>query len=294
MAIEDRVDTGDSCHHYDTSPELFKLLLDRNMNYSSGIYLTGEEDLDQAQINKMDRVAAICGMQPGDRVLDMGCGWSGPALYFAEHHKVHVTGLTLSEVQRSFAMERAEQRGIADRVDIRVCNVLDADFPAESFQHMIFFESIIHMWEKLELFQFAHKVLTPGGMLFVQESNYDRNSNTDKFRSDRGFQLVDQVFGDTATMVSTAEMMRLMEEAGFLACYTENISNHYKRTLSQWGDRIDEHGDAMRAAAPEFFNDFRKYIMMALETYRIEATLCHMTAAQKSPNNWALRSPLAQ
>lgn len=288
MSIEQRVPTGDSGHHYDTNPRLFELLLDRNMNYSSGYYLTGDEDLDQAQVNKMDRVAAVCRFQPGQRVLDMGCGWSGPAIYFAEQYGVHVTGLTLSDVQRDHAMRRAEARGVADRIDIRVCNVLDADFPAASFDHVIFFESIIHMWEKLELFRFCEKVLTPGGMLFVQESNYDRNSNTEKFRGDRGFALVDQVFGETTTMVSTGEMIRLMEESGLKVCYTENISNHYKRTLAQWGDRIDEHGDAMRAAAGPFFNDFRKYIMMALETYRLEATLCHMTAAQKSPNDWKL------
>lgn len=292
MAIENRVDTGDSSHHYDTNPVLFELLLDKNLNYSSGIYYTGEEDLDQAQINKMDRVAKICGYKPGDHLLDMGCGWSGPALYFASQHGMRVTGLTLSEVQRDHAMRRAEKLGVVEQVDIRVCNVLDADFPAESFEHVVFFESIIHMWEKLELFQFCHKVLKPSGMLLVQESNYDRNSNTDKFRADRGFNLVDQVFGSTTTMVSTGEMMRLMEEAGFLACYTENISNHYKRTLAQWGDRIDLHGDAMREAAGEFFGDFRKYIMMALETYRVEATVCHMTAAQKAPNTWAMRAGL--
>lgn len=292
MAIDERVPTGDSGHHYDTNPRLFELLLDKNLNYSSGIYLTGDEDLDQAQINKMDRTAAICGFQAGDRLLDMGCGWSGPALYFAGHYDMHVTGLTLSDVQRDHAMARAEKLGLADRVDIQVCNVLDADFPAESFHHVVFYESIIHMWEKLQLFQFAHKVLKPSGMLFVQESNYDRNSNTDKFRADAGARLVDQVFGDTMTMVSGGEMMRLMEEAGFLACYTENISNHYKRTLEQWGDRIDQHYDEMKAAAGEFFGDFRKYIMMALETYRIEQTICHMTAAQKSPNTWTMRNKL--
>lgn len=292
MPIEERTPTGDSGHHYDSNPRLFELLLDEHMNYSSGFYPTGEESLDEAQIHKMDRVAAICGFQPGQRLLDMGCGWSGPALYFAERHGMHVTGLTLSEVQREHAMRRAEKRGLTDKIDIQVCNVLDADFPDESFDHVIFFESIIHMWEKLELFQFCHRVLRPSGMLFVQESNYDRNSNTEKFRGDRGFALVDQVFGETTTMVSTGEMIRLMEEAEFKVCYTENISDHYRRTLAQWGDRIDEHGDAMAEAVGPFFNDFRKYIMMALETYRIEATLCHMTAAQKSPNHWALRKPL--
>ncbi|MDP7062975.1 MAG: class I SAM-dependent methyltransferase [Planctomycetota bacterium] len=292
MSIEDRVETGDSAVHYDSSPEMFELLLDKNMNYSSGIYFTGDENLDLAQIQKMDRVAQICGFQEGQTLLDMGCGWSGPARYYAEHYKMNVIGYTLSPVQREFAMEKARERGIADRLDIRVCSVLDAELEPESVDHVIFFESIIHMWEKLDLFRMCHRALRPSGMLFVQESNYDRNSNTDKFRGDRGFQLVDEVFGNTATMVSTGEMIRLMEEAEFLPCYTENISNHYKRTLEQWCNRIDQHSDAMSAAEPEFFPDFRKYMMMALATYRQEGTVCHMTAGQKSPNDWALRNPL--
>ncbi len=292
MPIEPQVETGDSAVHYDTAPVLFERMLDRNMNYSSGFYAQGDEDLDQAQILKMDRVAATCGFQPGQTLLDMGCGWSGPARYYAEVHQMNVIGYTLSSVQRDFAMEKARERGIAERLDIRVCSVLDAELPDESVDHVIFFESIIHMWEKLELFQLCHRALRPSGMLFVQESNYDRNSNTDKFRSERGFQAVDDVFGNTANMVSTGEMMRLMEEAGFLACYTENISNHYKKTLAQWSDRLDLHAAEMEAAEPEFFPNLRRYIMLALATYRQEGTLCHMTAAQKTPNNWIRRTPV--
>lgn len=292
MAIENRVETGNSGVHYDTCPRFFELLLDKNMNYSSGFYETGDEDLDQAQLLKMKRVADICGFQPGQTLLDMGCGWSGPARYFAEHYQMNVIGYTLSASQRDFAMQKAEQRGIADRLDIRVCSVLDAELEEESVDHVIFFESIIHMWEKLELFQMCYKALRPSGMLFVQESNYDRNSNTDKFRQDRGFQLVDEVFGNTATMVSTGEMMRVMEEAHFLPCYTENISAHYRRTLAQWCDRMDQHGDELQELEPEFFPGFRKYLMMALATYRIEGTICHMTAGQKTPNNWQLHKSL--
>jgi len=293
MSIQNRVETGDSAVHYDSSPRLFELLLDKNMNYSSGFYHTGDEDLDAAQVNKMERVAAVCGFRPGQTLLDMGCGWSGPARYFAEHHRMKVIGYTLSQVQRDFAMKMAEERGIADRLDIRVCSVLDAELEPESVDHVIFFESIIHMWEKLDLFRMCHQALKPSGTLFVQESNYDRNSNTEKFRGDRGFQLVDDVFGNTATMVSTGEMMRLMEEACFLPCYSENISNHYKRTLEQWCDRIDQHSEEMAAAEPQFFPELRKYLMMALATYRREGTICHMTVGQKTPNNWAMRTPFS-
>lgn len=279
----------DSRVHYDTDPRVFELMLDRNMNYSSGYYLNGDEDLDAAQINKMKKIAAICGMKSGDRLLDIGCGWSGPLMYFAEHYACDATGLTVSEVQRDWAIEAAKRRGLAQRVHIDVCDVLNSSFAEESFDQIIFLESIIHMHEKDKIFALCHRVLKPGGILFVQESCYDKNSLTGKYRDDRGFQAVDQAFGYTGVMVSGGEMFRLMEEAGLLPVYLENISTHYLKTLGQWAQNLDLHSNELKQAAGSFFVEFRRYIMLAIATYRAENTLCHMLAAQKSPNRWTGR-----
>ena len=287
----ERVPTGDSGVHYDNHPVVFERMLDRNMNYSSGYYLTGEEDLDTGQLNKMNKIAAICGFQSGDKILDMGCGWSGPALYFADTFGCDVTGLTLSEVQRDFAMERARLRGCEQRLHICVENVLDADFAPGTFDHIIFLESIIHMWEKADIFAFCNRVLKPGGTVFIQESCYDKNSLTEQYRTDRGFNAVDEAFGYTTTMVSVGEMQRLMEEADLLPVFVENISNHYKRTLAQWAENLDAHSAEMEASSGEFFGLLRRYIMLALTTYRTERTLCYMIAAQKTPNDWVRRLP---
>ncbi|MCI0733083.1 MAG: class I SAM-dependent methyltransferase, partial [Methylococcaceae bacterium] len=281
--------TVDSRVHYDMDPRVFERMLDRNMNYSSGYYLSGDEDLDVAQINKMKKIAAICGMKPGNRLLDIGCGWSGPLMYFAEHYGCDATGLTVSEVQRDFAIEAAKRRGLEPRVHIDVCDVLDSSFAKESFDQVIFLESIIHMREKDKIFALCHKVLKPGGILFVQESCYDRNSLTRKYRKDRGFQAVDQAFGYTGAMISGGEMLRLMEEAGLSPVYLENVSNHYQKTLSQWAENLDLHQAELREAAGDFFVEFRRYIMLAIATYRAGTTLCHLMAAQKSPNRWTGR-----
>lgn len=276
----------DSRVHYDTDPRVFELMLDRNMNYSSGYYLSGDEDLDAAQIHKMKKIAAICGMKPGDRLLDIGCGWSGPLMYFAEHYDLDATGLTVSGVQRDWALEAAKQRGLEKRIHIQVRDVLEASFAEASFDHILFLESIIHMHEKEEIFALCHKLLKPGGIVFVQESCYDKNSLTARYRNDRGFKAVDQAFGYTGSMVSGGEMFRLMEEAGLLPVYLENISAHYQKTLGQWAENLDRHSAELKKAAGSFFTEFRRYIMLAIATYRAEQTLCHMMAAQKSPNAW--------
>ena len=87
-------------------------------------------------------------------------------------------------------------------------------------------------------------------------------------------------------MVSGGEMLRLMEEAGLLPVYLENISAHYQTTLGQWAENLDRHANELKIAAGDFFVEFRRYIMLAIATYRAEKTLCHMMAAQKSPNGW--------
>ncbi|MGH8475813.1 MAG: SAM-dependent methyltransferase [Methylococcales bacterium] len=279
----------DSRLHYDTDPRVFELMLDRNMNYSSGYYLNDDEDLDCAQIHKMQKIAALCGMRPGNRLLDIGCGWSGPLMYFAEHYGLDAYGLTVSPVQRDWALQAAEQRGLKQRVHVEICDVLACSHEEQSFDQIIFLESIIHMQEKEKIFALCHKLLKPGGILFIQESCYDKNSLTDQYRGERGFQAVDQAFGYTGSMVSGGEMLRQIEEAGLFPIYLENISNHYKKTLSQWARNLDLNQAALKQAAGPFFVAFRRYIMLAIATYQTEKTLCHMMAAQKSPNGWITR-----
>jgi len=118
MTVIDRAPTAvraaatDSAVHYDVPPAMFELLLDRNMNYSSGWYDGGGEDLDAAQVRKMERLAATIGLGSGDRVLDAGCGWGGPALWLAEHCGCRVHGINLSSSQCEYANAWAERRGL--------------------------------------------------------------------------------------------------------------------------------------------------------------------------------------
>ena len=273
--------TADSGVHYDISPLMFELLLDRNLNYSSGCYDRGDEDLDTAQEIKMRRVAALLDMQPGKRILDVGCGWGGPLLYFAEHFDCHVTGITLSTVQQQYILDWATRRNLRDRVQVEVRNVMEMDFAEGSFDGIYFFESIIHMPEKERIFERCHSLLKPGGRILVQESNYDRASMRQHYLADRGFQQVNRAFGDTGDMVSTGEMLMLMEEAQLVPQYVDNISQDYVRTLSQWLTKLDQNAAAMRAADQRAYTMLRRYLMLALQTYRSGGTVCCQMVARK-------------
>jgi cyclopropane-fatty-acyl-phospholipid synthase len=272
---------GDSGVHYDTPPRVFELLLDRNMNYSSGVYPKGDEDLDAAQLVKMGKVAHWLDLKPGARLLDVGCGWFGPALHMAEHYGAHVTGVTLSPVQREYGLAWASRRGFGQAVQIDVADVLAMPYPPGSFDAIMFLESIIHMPPKRRIFEACCTLLRPGGRLFVQESNYDRDSQNAKYRGDRGNREVDQAFGYTMDMVSAGRMQMEMEEAGLVPFALENISRDYVRTLSQWLQNLDGHADEMRAVSPRAYLMLRRYLMIALATYRAGNTVCHMITAEK-------------
>src|SRR5437763_12528119 len=103
-------------HHYDLSDQLYELFLDRDRQYSCAYFRSPEDDLETAQLNKKRHIAAKLLLRPGDKVLDIGCGWGGMALYLATECDVEVTGLTLSAEQHAVAQRRAAAAGLSDRV----------------------------------------------------------------------------------------------------------------------------------------------------------------------------------
>ena len=272
----------DSGVHYDIAPEIFQLLLDRNMNYSCGVYRTKEEDLDTAQIIKMEQIAHFGDLNERDHVLDVGCGWSGPALFFAEKYGCRVTGINLSPVQREHGLRWAKERGLADQISIDVCNVSEMPYAPESFDKILFLESIIHMPDEQRIFHDCYRLLKPGGRIFVQESNYDNGSMAEKYRRDRGYREFDDAFGFTTSMLSGGQMICQMEEAGFLPLHLEEIGLDYVRTLSQWLRNLDRYADEMLRISEENYTMLRRYLMIALWTYRSRHTLCHQITAQKA------------
>src|SRR5262249_49355634 len=107
-------------HHYNLSNEYFALFLDESMTYSCAIWSRGATTLEEAQHTKLELVCTKLALQPGMRVLDVGCGWGSFALHAAREHGVHVTGITLSQPQASLARQRAAEAGLTDQIDIRV------------------------------------------------------------------------------------------------------------------------------------------------------------------------------
>src|SRR4029079_11564816 len=112
-------------HHYDVSNDFYRLILGASMTYSCAVFTSDDTTLEQAQANKYELVSRKLDLQPGMRLLDVGCGWGGMVLHAAEHHGVTAVGITLSPAQQERAMKRIAAAGLEDRVEVRVQDYRD-------------------------------------------------------------------------------------------------------------------------------------------------------------------------
>ncbi|MCB1247035.1 MAG: class I SAM-dependent methyltransferase, partial [Acidimicrobiia bacterium] len=153
--------------HYDLGNEFYAAWLDASMSYSSAIFTDPSESLEHAQARKYERLCALVDLRPGDRVLEIGCGWGGFAHYAVEHHDVTVTGLTLSRRQAAYAVERIASAGLGDRARIRLLDFRDV---AGTYDKVVSIEMIESVDETLwpPLFETIHRVLVPGGLAAMQ------------------------------------------------------------------------------------------------------------------------------
>jgi cyclopropane-fatty-acyl-phospholipid synthase len=132
-------------HHYDLSNDFYRLLLDDHMAYSSAYFTHEGQSLYDARSAKLDLVCRKLELKQGDRLLDVGCGWGSLILYATKDYGVHATGITLSAEQRAFIAERVAERGLSDKVDVRLHHYREFDYTPGSFDAV----SSIEMGERV-------------------------------------------------------------------------------------------------------------------------------------------------
>ncbi|XAS69112.1 cyclopropane-fatty-acyl-phospholipid synthase family protein [Micrococcaceae bacterium Sec5.7] len=225
-------------HHYDVGNDFYAVVLGPSMVYSCAVWNDERTGLDAAQDAKLDLVCRKLGLQPGMRVLDVGCGWGSFALHAAQRYGVTVIGVTLSAEQARLARKRVAEAGLTDRVDIRVQDYRDVDDgPFDAI-------SSIGMSEHVGRAQIAHYVahlqnlLRPGGRLL----NHAISWNAGPTRPDPDSFIPRYVFPD-GEMLSLAEMIGALESGGLEVLDVEGLRRHYALTLRAWVQRLEEHWD---------------------------------------------------
>jgi cyclopropane-fatty-acyl-phospholipid synthase len=247
-------------HHYDVSNEFFELFLGPTMVYSCAIFSRGAKTLEEAQEEKLETVARKLDLQEGDRVLDVGCGWGGFPLWAATRHGASVVGITLSPPQAEKARQRAEEAGVADRVEIRVMDYRDLPSTGERFDKIASIGMVEHVGaSQIEVYaRTLAGLLKPGGQLL--NHGITRLRHTD---SEAGAFSERYVFPDAAPLHLSRNLLAL-ERAGFVTHHVEDFAPDYAETLRHWAQRLDDNLEqAIRLAGPERVRVWRLYLRAA-------------------------------
>jgi cyclopropane-fatty-acyl-phospholipid synthase len=245
-------------HHYDVGNEFFSLFLDESLTYSCAIFSRGAKTLEEAQETKLELVCTKLGLQAGQRVLDVGCGWGSFPIHAARHHGVHVTGITLSPPQAELARRRVAEAGLTDRVEIRVADYRElADEPFDAIASIGMVEHV----GASQIDRYAHelgRMLRPGGMLLNHGIARVRHGEPEAGPFSERY-----VFPDAAPL-HLSRIIAALEGAGMPTEHVEGFADDYAETLGHWTRRFDANlEEARRLAGDERTRVWRLYLRAA-------------------------------
>jgi cyclopropane-fatty-acyl-phospholipid synthase len=265
--------------HYEHTPEIFSLVLDSRLAYATGIFTDPGEDLETAQLRKYRRIGSKLDIRPGERVLDVGCGWGSNLLFLAQHTGGLFHGITLSARQRDEALARARAWGVADRVRIDVAHVEELDLPAESVDAVLFSGSIVHMHNREAIHARVARLLRPGGRLLISDCYYPA-----LVRGDRESAATEYIFVEAlgyCRLLGLAEELGLIERAGLDILHVEDLTSHYVLTLGRWIDNVRRHRRRIEELAPGFSRVLQQYMTIARASFARRTALEYMILATK-------------
>jgi len=248
-------------HHYDLSSGLYDLFLDADKQYSCAYFARPDISLEEAQAAKKAHIARKLLLEPGMRVLDIGCGWGGMALTLARDHGARVVGVTLSEEQLRIARARAEAEGLGDRVEFRL---MDYRHVPETFDRVVSVGMFEHVGQPhyREYFRHVGDRLRPDGVALIHTiGRTDPPGMTSPW--------IDKYIFPGGYVPSMSEAMAAVELEDLYPCDVEVWRLHYAETLKHWYDRfMARHDEAVALYDERFCRMWRYYLVASELTFR--------------------------
>ncbi|MCG8568030.1 MAG: cyclopropane-fatty-acyl-phospholipid synthase family protein [Desulfobacterales bacterium] len=227
-------------YHYDAPSSFYRIFLGETMGYTCGYYPSADASMSDAQNEKMDIICRKLRLQPGEHLLDIGCGWGNFAVYAAKHYRVRVTGITLSREQKAYAEDWIESQGLSSQIDIRIMNYRDLE--GQCFDKI----SCIGMSEHVgrsNMKIFYGKVLDalkPEG-LFLQHTITTNVRRKKRLKN----AFLDTYMFPGGELLPQQDLVDMASGSGFELLNAENFRLHYVRTLEDWIARMEHHRDRL-------------------------------------------------
>ncbi|WFL76716.1 cyclopropane-fatty-acyl-phospholipid synthase [Altererythrobacter arenosus] len=257
-------------HHYDIGNDLYKLMLDPDhMQYSCAYWPEGVDNLQDAQTAKLAHIASKLALEPGHKVLDIGCGWGGLAIYLARHYDVTVHAITLADEQLALAVERAEEAGVADRVTFELKDYRDLAAEGHKYDRI----ASIGMFEHVGRPQFetffdcTRKLMTDDGVMLLHTmGRYGQPGHTDAF-------TLKYIFPG-GYIPALSETLAASEKSRLMHTDIETLRLHYPPTIRAWYDNCIKHKDAIIEMMDERFYRMWMFYLAGGATVMETGSMC--------------------
>ncbi|WP_295315452.1 cyclopropane-fatty-acyl-phospholipid synthase family protein [Roseobacter sp.] len=260
-------------YHYDLGNEFYRLWLDDTMTYSSALFRTGQESTENAQIAKYKSLVDEMGAQPGDHILEIGCGWGGFAEYAARERGLKVTGLTISEEQFKYARERIEKAGLSDLVNFKLQDYRDERGTYDGVASIEMFEAVGEKYWPV-YFETLRDRLKPGKTATLQIITVaDRRWQVYK----RGVDFIQKYIFPGGMLPSPGALKTQIHRAGLGVERSVEFGHSYSITLRRWHETFNEKWDQISGMG--FDDRFRRmwnfYLTSCAATF--DSTNCDVT-----------------
>lgn len=257
-------------HHYDLGNDFFRLWLDESLSYSCAYFRDASNTLEEAQIDKIEHSLRKLRLEPGETLLDIGCGWGAVIMQAAGHYDVKTTGITLSKEQYDGANSAIASRGLGDKANVRLMDYAALAAEGKQFDKIVSIGMIEHVGKEhlAEFARAAETLLKPGGLgllhLITSVKEGPINRWFDKYIFPGGY------------LPTLSEIITHISARDFRVWDVENLAPHYRLTLDHWSNRFERVAATVREKFDErFVRMWRLYLRSASAAFREGAIEVH-------------------
>ena len=267
--------------HYDRGNDFFEWFLGERMVYTSGIYENRDQDLETAQDNKMNLVCQKLQIEPGDKVLDIGCGWGTLVAHAAKHYGADVTGVTLAQEQTNYANNRIREWGVEDRARV-LCKDY-REIPEERYDKIVSLEMVEHVGVKNlgNYYDGVYDLLKDDGILLIQWAGLRRGMRPEDLIW--GLFMNKYVFPGADASVPPSAMLKAMEKSNFELHSIENVSEHYAYTIRDWHQNwMDNREKVLENYGEQWYRVWHFFLSWSTLIARQGRSACFQTVLNKN------------